>query len=206
VNGKKVVHHLGGYLPVVFDFTDAASRGKMNTVLVRLDNTDNPVTGPKPMRSLDFNMYGGLYRDAFLIIKDPLHISDPVLANKPASGGVFVTYPNVTKEEAIVQIKTNVRNDNPQEKEFIILNEIWKGKTLIDSQLSNKIKVDPNKDIDVTENLTVKQPDLWSPKSPSLYSLKTKVLINRKLVDITETKIGIHRFEIKKEGFFINGK
>jgi len=206
VNGQKVASHLGGYLPLVFDFTSAAKFDETNSILIRLDNNDNAVTGPKPMRILDFNMYGGLYRDAFLIIKEPLHITDPILAAKPAGGGIFVTYPKVTKNEATVQVKTNVKNDYPEGKEFIVLNEIWKGKTLITSKLSSEIRIGAQTYMDVTEHLAVPQPDLWSPKSPSIYTLKTKVLINRKLVDIIETKIGIRHIEIKKEGFFINGE
>ena len=84
INGTQVSEHVGGYLPAVFDFTDFAKSGT-NTIYVQLDNTDNKVTGPKPMKKLDFNMYGGLYRDAFLIIENPLHITDPILANKTAS-------------------------------------------------------------------------------------------------------------------------
>jgi beta-galactosidase len=44
---------------------------------VRLDNRDDAATGPKPLADLDFNMYGGLYRSVELVVKDPLHITDP---------------------------------------------------------------------------------------------------------------------------------
>ncbi|HNW50890.1 MAG TPA: glycoside hydrolase family 2 TIM barrel-domain containing protein [Prolixibacteraceae bacterium] len=206
VNGQKITTHIGGYLPVICDFTEAALPGETNTVLVRLDNNDNPVTGPKPLAQLDFNTYGGLYRDAFLIIKNPVHISDPILANKVAGGGVFVTYPTVSKEEATVQVKTNVKNDGSKTEPIVVLNEIWKGNTLVASKLSPKTKIESHKDVDITETLEVKQPDLWSPKSPSLYTLKTKVLIGRSMVDVEETTIGIRHIQITKEGFFINGE
>ncbi len=30
---------------------------------IRPNNTDNPITGPKPLSILDLNMFGGLYRN-----------------------------------------------------------------------------------------------------------------------------------------------
>jgi len=206
VNGQKVASHLGGYLPLVFDFTSAAKFDETNSVLIRLDNNDNAVTGPKPMRILDFNMYGGLYRDAFLIIKNPLHITDPILAAKPASGGVFVTYPKVEKEVSTIQVSTHIINENNITEAFTVVNEIWDGPKMVTSNMSIKYELAPNSDAPYTAELNLKNPALWSPKSPKLYTLRTKILENGNVVDKEETQIGIRRIEIKKEGFFINGE
>src|SRR5579871_1562405 len=61
LNGAHVATRRGGYLPLIVDLT-----GKLkahNDLLVRVDNSDNPLIPPgKPQRDLDF-MYGcGLYR------------------------------------------------------------------------------------------------------------------------------------------------
>jgi beta-galactosidase len=120
VNGQKLISKQGGYLPVVVNFTAVAKTNGANEVLVRLDNRDNPITGPKPMHLLDFNMYGGLYRDAFLIVKDKVHISDAIEAGITAGGGVFVTYPQATKEEALVEVKTHVANDYAKSKTLTV--------------------------------------------------------------------------------------
>jgi beta-galactosidase len=109
INGVHKIHHLGGFLPFVIDFTQEARSGQPNTIIVKLDNTDNPITGPKPLKILDFNMYGGLYRDVFLIIENPVHITDPIFENT-AHAGIFVTYPDVTEEKAVIQIANHVRN------------------------------------------------------------------------------------------------
>lgn len=206
VNGQKLISKQGGYLPVVVNFTAVAKTNGTNEVLVRLDNRDNPITGPKPMHLLDFNMYGGLYRDAFLIVKDKVHISDPIEANHPASGGIFVTYPQATSEEAVVQVKTHVKNSATKNKNVAVSHEIWDGAQKIATVLSKKISIEGGSAAEDVSTLNVAKPKLWSPKSPSLYMLKTKVLVNGSVVDETETRIGIRRFEIKKEGFFINGE
>ncbi len=80
VNGQSAGKFMGGYLPYVMDISKLAHPGETNIVAVRLDNRDNPLTGPKPLADLDFNLYGGLYRGASLILKNKLHITDPILA------------------------------------------------------------------------------------------------------------------------------
>jgi len=206
VNGEKLISKQGGYLPVVVNFTNVARLNQPNEVLVRLDNRDNPVTGPKPMHLLDFNMYGGLYRDAFLIVKDKLHITDANYTNITAGGGVFVTYPKASKDEAIVEVKTHVANDYAKSKTLTVVNEIWEGSKLIATHESQKKKIEANSSNTITSQINVTNPKLWSPKSPSLYTLKTKVMDGRTVVDEVENRIGIRRFEIRKEGFFINGE
>ncbi|MBN2349582.1 MAG: DUF4982 domain-containing protein [Bacteroidales bacterium] len=206
VNGKKVASHLGGYLPVVFDFTDVAKVGESNNILVKLDNTDNPVTGPKPMRQLDFNMYGGLYRDVFLEIKNPLHISDPILANKTAGGGVFVSYPKVAKDEAIVKVLTHVINHDVKDRNFTIKNEMWDGTNLVATVESIKENLSAEGQKEISTEIKLTNPRLWSPKSPALYTLKTKIISNGKEVDVEKTRIGIRRIKITKEKFEINGE
>ena len=109
LNGEKLTTHVGGYLPFTAELTGKLTRDQ-NELLVRLDNRDNPITGPKPLATLDFNTYGGLYRDVYLVTKDDLYITDPIAADKTASGGIFVTYPKVSPTEAHIASQTHVRN------------------------------------------------------------------------------------------------
>ena len=78
LNGKHLLTHTGGYLPFTVPLNSALETEAENTLLVRLDNRDNKITGPKPLRLLDFCTYGGLYRNVWLISKDSLYITDPV--------------------------------------------------------------------------------------------------------------------------------
>lgn len=206
VNGKKLAAKQGGYLPVVIDFTKVARQNKTNEVLVRLDNKDNPVTGPKPMRSLDFNMYGGLYRDAVLIVKDKLHITDEIYTDKIAGGGIFVTYPYVGKEKAEIEVKADILNDYSKNRKITVINELWKEGVLITSIESEEKNLGSGISSEVISRMEVKNPELWSPKNPSLYLLKTKIKSKGKITDIVETQIGIRNIKFLKEGFYINGE
>ena len=206
INGVKKIKHLGGYLPFVVDFTSEAKIDNENIVIVRLDNTDNPVTGPKPMKTLDFNMFGGLYRDVFLSVKNPLYITDPILADKVGGGGIFVTYPVVSKEMAVIKVQTNIKNEDKKDIDFEVLHELWRKNKKIVSYRSQKQSIKDGRDIDIIAEITLKLPDLWSPSNPDLYKLVTKVISDRKIKDIDTTKIGIRNFKITKEYLAINGE
>jgi beta-galactosidase len=207
VNGQSVGHFLGGYLPYVMDISKLVHAGATNVIAVRLDNQDNPITGPKPLASLDFNLYGGLYRTASLIIKDKLHITDPILADKTAGGGVFVTFPAVSKQEATLNIRTLVLNADQRPRSFVLKTTIVNAMDEpVASSVSSPQELPPGADREVTQEIHLQKPKLWSPQSPDLYQVRSEVLDNGNAVDVEQTRIGIRRIQIDKDGFLINGE
>lgn len=206
LNGKLVKEHIGGYLPVVFDFTEQAVFGAENIIVVRLDNTDSEITGPKPLKILDFNMYGGLYRNAWLMFEEPTHITHPILENKTAGGGIFVTYPVVTKQSATVAIQTHIRNQSSVVEKLTVVQEIYKGEKLVNKSNREHFKLEGNTAQTVKQTIKVSKPELWSVDHPNLYKLLTKVYAGKKLIDLEETRIGIRHFAFKENDFYLNGQ
>ena len=212
LNGKLVETHSGGYLPIVIDATPHLKFGKENTIAIRLDNRDNPFTGPKPLKILDFNMYGGLYRKHNVVIKEKLYISNPNLARKAASGGLFITTPKVAKESATVSVNAHVINEYAETQNATIKHTIlYDGKAV--TEVSTKLKpkrknrrIKVYRDLEVTSELTVDNPNLWHPNHPHLYDLKTEVLVDGKVVDTQNDRFGIRDFEFKGMDFYINGE
>ena len=205
VNNKKLIKHQGGYLPFVIDFTEIALFDKENIIHIKLNNKDNPTTGPKPLKNLDFNTYGGIYRNVWLIAKNSLHITDPIFTNKVASGGVFVSYPKVSKEEATINIKTHVKNENNVKQSFLIKNTLLKNDAEIIFSESEIYQLKKNEDEQFSTNLVLETPELWSPSSPNLYHLKTEVLQNGEVVDSEITRIGIKTIKFINQDFYLNG-
>lgn len=206
INGRFAGRFLGGYLPYVLDATPYLRPGATNLVAVRLDNRDNPLTGPKPLRDLDFNLYGGLYRTASLTYKDRLHITDPLLVDHPAGGGVFVTCPLVTRTAAVVRVQTHVQNKGPQTRTFTLRTTLRNPAGQRVARSETPLSLAPGADCTEVHELHVPNPALWSPGSPHLYRVDSEIREGDGLVDALTTRIGIRHLRITPEGFWLNGE
>jgi len=204
INDRYVAQHLGGYLPFTIDLTPYLVVGGRNTVRVKLDNRDNPVTGPKPLAQLDFNTYGGLYRGVRLLVKPSVHLSDEMLADRVAGGGLFVTYPIVTTEQAVVAVQSDVRNAGTKAAQAVVLHRLYDGNRLV-TETSGSLAVPAGATGRNDQRITVAQPRLWSTDAPNLYRLVTIVRHDGQ-EDVTERRIGIRTLAITQGGFAINGQ
>ena len=206
INDLLVSEHHGGYLPIKVDITKYVHQGKGNIISVRLDNTDNKITGPKPLKRLDFNMYGGLYRNAWLSFSDKVYISDAVLAKKVAGGGIFITYPKVSEAQSEVAVKTHIINEETEAKEMKVVSTIfYDGKLVQSKETINKIGAES--DLEISELFTINNANLWSPKNPNLYHLETKIIIDSKEIDAKTTRFGIREFTFNaNHELFVNGE
>lgn len=213
VNGQHLIQHSGGYTPFVVDVTGMLHADRGNEILVRLDNRNNPLIPPgKPLETLDFCYYGGLYRDVNLIVKHPVHITHPIMANEVAGGGIFVTYPYVSKQEAEIKVKTQVSNKVGTQRHLTIRHTLYewskkKGRGKKVALVESPLVLAAGTTQHHTQQFTVNNPKLWYPDSPALYVVRTEVMDGRKVTDCEDTRIGIRRIEMTREkGFVINDK
>nr|WP_301751426.1 glycoside hydrolase family 2 TIM barrel-domain containing protein [uncultured Erythrobacter sp.] len=206
VNGTEVTTHLGGWLPFTLDLTPHLRPGGRNEILVRLDNRDNPITGPKPLAELDFSTYGGLYRGIRLFVKPPVHLSDEMLADKVAGGELFVTYPLVTGDQARIAIAASLRNAADREAVVTVQHRLFDGRALIGETRGKQVLL-PLSEGDDRQEIRLSAPKLWSPRSPHLYRLVTEVIDDRGRVDRSERQIGVRQFAFTADGqLLINGE
>jgi beta-galactosidase len=205
LDGERIGGHLGGYLPFVLHLGARLQPGREHLLAVRLDNRDNPVTGPKPLADLDFNLYHGLYRPVYLTRKDRLAITDALLAGRPAGGGVMVTYPYVSRARARLRVQTHVRNGYPDERELAVRVTVrgLDGSAVARSSLP--LSLGAGEDRQVTQELEIREPRLWSPAAPNLYRLDCEVVAGGRIIDAETLRIGIRRIAIDEGGFALNG-
>ena len=207
LDGERVGRHLGGYLPFVLDLTERVKPGQDQLLALRLDNHDNPITGPKPLAQLDFNMYHGLYRPVHLIHKDRLAITDPILADRRAGGGVMVTYPRVSRESATVRVQIHVRNGHGAPRSFRLRSMLRNPRgAVVASAVSEEMTLAAGADAEAAQELDVKAPRLWSPAAPDLHRLDCEVLAGGHVVDAESLRIGIRRIAVAGQRFDINGE
>ena len=209
LNGKKIASNFCGYLPFVVDLTSIAHFGAMkNLLLVRLDNRDNPQVPPgKPQKELDFTYFGGLYRNVRLEVVDRLHLVDPILEDNVAGGGVFVTFPTVTKKSATVRIQTHVRNEHPEHAICGIAHELSDSTGQVVAKISTMRRLEAGAEAKITQVLQVESPRLWHPHHPHLYHLRTTILRNGQPADELSIRIGIRHIQFDRAGgLTINGE
>jgi beta-galactosidase len=204
INNQKVTNHKGGYLPFTVDVTPFL-KPKSNTIKVKVNNEDNPEFLPgKPLKDLDFNYYGGIYRNAYLITTDKLYITNPIQANKKASGGIYVNFNDINKNKASGTVRVHLKNEFAVEKKvnlmFILTDN--EGKKI--EFKSEPFTINVNSDKAITQNIVVENPKLWSISKPNLYHLDVQVIVNNKIIDSYSEKIGIRKSEIKEDGYYLN--
>jgi len=209
LNGEKLITHKGGYLPFVLDITDHVQLGQENVVLMRLNNEDNPTIPPgKPIENLDFNYFSGLYRNAYLLIDDKLHISDPIAADRVAGGGLLVRSSEVSDESATVHVQTDLLNTGDETQSAVIKTVLRdeQGKVIGEAQASAE-KISAGKFKKIRQEFTVSNPNLWSPDNPYLYSVTVALEKDGDVVDSKQEKIGIRSFHFNEDGkFVLNGE
>ena len=203
IDGRLVKEHEGGYLPITVNLTQLGIRpGEKHIIAVMTDNSNDKTFPPgKPQYTLDFAYHGGIYRDVWLIAKNKVAITDAIEENKVAGGGIFVHYGTISQQLAEVFVNTEVRNTDQKTRTITVENSIGAVRK------TSKVTLAAGACKTVVQKLIIKHPSLWSPETPYLYRLATRILEGKTALDGGITKIGIRSFEFRgTEGFFLNGE
>lgn len=209
VNGKEVAEHAGGYLPVTIDLTKAGVMpGDTCVVAVMADNSDDKTFPPgKPQNSLDFTYHGGIYRDVWMIAKSPVAITDAIEAGRQAGGGVFVHFDKVSDKSAEVWVDTDVANSSNRSRTVAVETTLKAPDGAVVKRVSRNVSLKPGESRSVSQLIKVNNPELWTPDTPSLYTVESRVKDGKNSIDGGAIRIGIRYFEFDGErGFLLNGK
>jgi beta-galactosidase/beta-glucuronidase len=187
-------HHLGqrpyGYITFQHDLTPFLIQNRPNVLAVRVEREN----------VADSRWYpgSGIYRHVWLTVTHPVHV--------PLWGNDFTT-PRADAQSADVVLRTEVTNETSAAK---LVRVAWlivqpDGSRL--SELTDSERLAPGAGHTFAQWHKVAAPGLWSPDSPALYTVISRVFIGDELVDETRTPLGIRRFFFDaNQGFFLNGK
>ncbi len=209
VNGKKVMEHLGGYLPFIVNLSKlGVNAGDKCLIAIKADNSDDKNYPPgKKQSALDFCYHGGMYRDVWLIGKSPVAITDANEENKVAGGGVFLHYDNISDKKADVFVNVEVGNNTNINVSPTVTAIIKDNAGKIVATLKQKKNISAGGSSVFVLNATIKAPHLWSPESPYLYNVEISVANGRKTTDGGIVRMGVRNAEFcGKDGFWLNGK
>ena len=203
INNQFAGKHFGGYSAFSFDITPYLSKeSNKNSILLKVNNEYHPDVPP---HGRNFTFFGGIYRDVYLITTHTIHFDVTNLA----SDGVFVSTPVVTSNEAIVEVKGDILNHTSNKQTLTVQSiirdrenkEITRFKTYIKAGKNGKVHFD-------IKSSTIKNPILWSPENPYLYSVCIQIIDEEEnMVDEVTCPLGFRFFHFDADkGFFLNGK
>jgi beta-galactosidase len=203
VNGKLAGQHVGGYTAFTIDITPFIKIGAENTLAIKVDNKYNAAIPPL---SADFSFYGGIYRDVSLIATPKTHFD---LANH-GSMGIFIQTPQVSAAQGTVVVKSSFTNNNTTSTKAIWKNTIINAKGEVIATTSTSVNLKAGETLTLsTKPIICKNPNLWSPESPYLYTVNSQLLSadGKTRLDEASNSLGFRWFSFDaNNGFSLNGK
>ncbi|ARV16577.1 glycoside hydrolase family 2 TIM barrel-domain containing protein [Polaribacter sp. SA4-12] len=189
INGNYLGKRPYGYIPFSYELTEHLKYGEANEIKVKVDRS----------AYIDCRWYpgSGIYRSVKLIATNKLHIPQ---------WGTFITTPKVDEKNATVSLKIDIKNQFKVDKKAILKTTIFYQNEII-STVNSSINLSADKLKKVSQNINIKNPEIWDIESPNLYKAVSKIVIDDTVIDRKETKFGVRSFSFdKNEGFFLNGK
>ena len=182
INGKLAGHWAYGYNAFRVDAAPYLKKGK-NEISVSLNNREE---------SSRWYPGGGLYRPVQLVTNADAATINP--------WGCYFRTESIGNGKAEVSICTNINN---VDKTLSIENQLVDAAGKVVAQFKYG---DFDAQGNVVKTLTVDDAHLWSPETPYLYKLVTRLYRNKKLIDQTQQKVGIRTVRVAQyDGFQLNG-
>ena len=205
-NGARLGQHRGGFTAFCYELTSHIKWDGPNILAVRVDNSSFEDVPPL---SGDFNIYGGIYRPVWLIIKNQVCIT-PL---DYASPGIYLKQTKVTKEEAIVDVEAKVSNglDKPVSVALLANYRDPNGFFQPTRKLLNMVEIVAGETVILKDQMQISNPRLWNGrKDPYMYQTKVEIFCDGNVVDeISGTlgALGLRYYSVDaNKGFFLNGE
>ena len=190
LNGQFVGGRPYGYASFSLDLTPYLKTGtEANVLAVRVDHS----------RFADSRWYtgSGIYRHVRLVVADPLRL---------AQWGTFVSTPSATAAAATVRIETAVRNDFDAPRPFTVQVDLLDDTGGIVASARAAGTAAGRAATTIVQTFPLTKPRLWSPDSPALYTLRSRVLDGAAVRDEALTPFGVRAAVFDPDrGFVLNG-
>ncbi|WP_433518951.1 glycoside hydrolase family 2 TIM barrel-domain containing protein [Nonomuraea sp. CA-143628] len=145
----------------------------------------------------------GIYRDTWLLVGEVVRIGPD---------GVRVTTPDIDAERAVVEVATTIENDSIDIRTVELVTEIRDAAGVVVASDTAPITVQPREPAIARQRLYVRDPSLWSPDSPALYTCAVSITgvvpdLGTSDIDAVKVAFGIRSLRLDPEhGLRINGE
>lgn len=190
LNGHQIGSHPYGYTAFVMDLTPHLIRDGQNLLAVRVRNEG---------RNSRWYSGSGIFRHVFLRTTGLVYIP---------TWGLFVRTHSATKERALLEVDLELENADQRPVDATVSLRFVgpSGRTAAKGQL--KVTLAPNQlqTLKYPGTINIIRPHLWSPESPSLYTLVAQVMVGGNVTDEYQTTFGIRTIQVDAvNGLRING-
>lgn len=190
INGAESFRSVSPYLAFKKDIANELKFDEENTIEVLVDSRELS-TIPPFGGAVDYLVFGGIYREAYLRIQ-----------NKVAIENIYAYGHDVLKEKQKLTIETTLSSN--QKGSLIYKLYEGTGETMDKHPVYSSIREKDQKKIRST--MTLENIKLWDTLSPNLYTLEaTLVDISGNAVDQKKEVIGFREAIFKENGFYLNG-
>ena len=217
LNGKPIGKLENGITAVGFDITKFLKpAGEDNVLAVQVDNSPGykeEATGIAfQWNSKDFNPnFGGLNRDAMLIVTGKIYQTLPLYENLKTTG-VYI-YPeeiNLKKKTAEIKVESEVVNETGDYASITLSAIVVDEKGVVRAKLEgNTSDLVAGQSEIFTASGPLTDARFWDIKDPYLYHVYSILSVNGKVVDVVDTRTGFRQTEFKggagTGGVWING-
>lgn len=192
VNGTQMGENHYGYTSFAFDISD----------YVTCDGSTDNVIAVKAVNNIPSSRWysgSGIYRDVTLIATDPVHVE---------RYGTKVTTPDIASGTGTVSAEVTVKNDSDTAANVTVRNTVYTSDgTQASNSAETSVTVNAGATATATSEPVVSKPELWSTDSPTMYYVRTELLVDDFVVDTYDTEFGFRYFSFDSDtGFYLNGK
>ncbi len=189
VNGQKAGSWAYGYNAFRLDVTNLVKTGD-NTVSVDLKNVEE---------SSRWYPGAGLYRPVKLVLTGETALDPWATSIRTTSLTKGVDNHGKTEEQAVIDYSTTIKD---VKGDIACVIEIINDKGWFET--GSHIDVPADGVINTT--MTLSKPKLWSPETPYLYKVRTRLYRDHKVIDEQVVNLGVRTVTVTKEGGFqLNG-
>ncbi|MCW4021444.1 MAG: glycoside hydrolase family 2 protein, partial [Candidatus Bathyarchaeota archaeon] len=141
----------------------------------------------------DFFHYGGIYREVYLLSVSKVHVKDVTIRT------------DIKGKNGIVAVDVEILNGLEKECSGTLTLQVVDGKKVAAEKLVN-FKTAPKAMETLTQEITVETAKFWSPESPHLYKLRTRLTCGDSSGDTNETRFGIRTVKVENGKILLNGR
>ncbi len=203
INHQKVGSHAGGYTAFRYDLTPYLNLDDKNLLTVRVNNAHND--NIPPLRA-DFTFYGGIYRNVRLIATENVHFD----MDNHASDGVFIQTDHISREQAAISLSGQLTNDHSKKQDILLETILTDRQQNMVAVHTQQVTIPAGENIDFrTDEISIKDPELWSPDEPHLYNVIVRIRDKGKgtgVLDELILPLGLRWFGFDEQNrFLLNG-